>query len=91
VLTAGEPIPDHDARSITLMIQSIVPPIDRLPKNVDLFAPNNVPSHESGTILDDFDFAFSLDEKPELSAYERRRVRKILRRHSRDGWSDFLL
>jgi hypothetical protein len=91
VLTAGEPIPHHDARYITLIAQSIVPSIDCLPKNVDLFAPIDVPSHESGTILDDIDFAFSLDEKPKWSAYERRRMRRILRRLSRDDWSDHLL
>jgi hypothetical protein len=76
---------------MSLMIQSIVPPIDCLPKDVNLFAPNDVPSHESGTILDDIDFAFSLDEKPEWSAYERRRMRKFLRRLSRTDWSDHKL
>jgi hypothetical protein len=91
VLSAGEPIPHHDARHMSLMIQSIVPPIDCLPKDVDLFAPNDVPSHESGTILDDIDFAFSLDKKPEWSAYERRRMRKFLRRLSRTDWSDHKL
>ena len=91
VLTAGEPIPHHDARHIILVMQSIVPPIDRIPKNVDLFAPKDDPSHEGGTILDDIDFAVSLNEKPEWSAYERRRMRKILRRLSRDDWSDHIL
>jgi hypothetical protein len=91
VLTAGEPIPHHDARHIRLVAQSIVPPIDRIPKNVDLFAPRDDPSHEGGTILDDIDFAVSLNEKPEWSAYELRRMRKILRRLSRDDWSDHIL
>jgi hypothetical protein len=91
VLTAGEPIRHDDARNITLAIQSIVPPIDRIPKNVDLFAPRDDPSHGGGTILDDIDFAFSLNEKLEWSAYERRRMRKILRRFSSDDWSDHKL
>jgi hypothetical protein len=85
VLSAGELIPHHDARHISLIIQSIVPPIDCLPKDVNLFASNDVPSYESGTILDDIDFAFSLDKKPEWSAYERRRMRRFLRRLSRTG------
>jgi hypothetical protein len=83
VLSAGESIPHHDARHLSLMIQSIVPPLDRLPKDVNFFAMNDDHSHESGTILDDIDFAFSLDEKPDWSAYERRRMRKILRGFSR--------
>ena len=91
VLTAGEPIPHHDARHIRLVAQSIVPPIDGIPKNVDLLAPKDDPSHEGGTILDDIDFAVSLTEKPEWSAYERRRMRKILRRLSHDNWSDHIL
>jgi hypothetical protein len=91
VLTAGEPISHHDARHIRVLMQAIVPPIDSLPKNVDLFAPNDVPSHESGTILDDIHFLLLLDEKPEWTAYELRRMRKILRRLSRDDWSDYLL
>jgi hypothetical protein len=91
VLTAGEPIPHHDARHMMLVIQSIVPPIDHIPKNVDLFAPKDDPSQEGGTILDDIDFAVSLNEKPEWSAYERRRMRKILRRLSHDDWSDHIL
>jgi hypothetical protein len=91
VLTAGEPIPHHDARHIRLVAQSIVPPIDGIPKNVDLLAPKDDPSHEGGTILDDIDFAVSLTEKPEWSAYERRTMRKILRRLSHDNWSDHIL
>ncbi len=93
VLSAGDPIPHDDTRHMRLMFQSIVPPIDidRFPKEVNLFAANDVPSPESGTILDDIDFALSLDEKPDWSAYERRRMRKLLRRLSRDDWSDHLL
>ena len=87
VLTAGKPIPYDDRRHMMLAMQSIVPPIDRIPKNVDLFAPKVDPSHEGGTILDDIAFASSLDEKPEWSAYERRRMRKIVRRRlSRGDW-----
>ena len=91
VLTAGEPIPHHDARHMMLVIQSIAPPIDLIPKNVDLLAPRDGPSHEGGTVLDDIDFALSLNEKLEWSAYERRRMRKIFRRLSRDDWSDHIL
>jgi hypothetical protein len=91
VLAAGEPIPHDDVRYMRLAKQWNVPPIDSLPKDVDLFAPRDDPSRKDGTILDDIDFAFSLVEKPEWSAYERRRMRKILRRLSRDDCSDSLL
>jgi hypothetical protein len=91
VLSAGEPIPRHDVRDLRIAIQSIVPPIDGFPNNVDFFAPMVDPSHEGETILDDMDFALSLDDKPEWSAYERRRMRKFLRRFSRDDWSDHIL
>jgi hypothetical protein len=65
LLSAGQPIPHGDARHISLLAQSIVPPIDGFPKDVNLFALNDVPSHEKGTIFDDIDFALSLDEKAE--------------------------
>jgi hypothetical protein len=90
VLTAGEPIPDDDVRHLRLAMQSMVPPIDRIPKDFDWFAPRDDPSHKGGTIPDDFAFASSLFEKAELewSAYERRRMRKFVRWFSRDDWGD---
>jgi hypothetical protein len=88
VLTAGEPIPHNDPRHITLAAQSIVPPIDRIPKDFDWFAPRDEPSHKGGTIADDIAFASSLFEKPEWSAYERRWMRKFVRWFSRDDWDD---
>jgi hypothetical protein len=36
VLSAGQPIPHGDARHISLLAQSIVPPIDGFPKDVNL-------------------------------------------------------
>jgi hypothetical protein len=84
LLTAGEPIPLDDARNLVLAIQSIGPPIDRIPKNVDFFGATDNPAHEGGTIVDDMGFALSLNEKLGWSTYERRRMRKILRRCSRD-------
>jgi hypothetical protein len=89
VLTAGDRIPHDDVRHMRLTAQSIVPPIDSLPRDIDLFAPTDDPSCKGGTILDDIAFAFSLDEKPE--SYERRRMQKILRRLSRDDRFDSLL
>jgi len=92
VLTAGEPIPNDDVgRMMMLVMQSIVPPIDRLARDFDFFAPKDDPPRKGGTILDDIYSVLSLDEKPEWSSYERRRMRKISRRLSRDDWADSLL
>ena len=93
VLTAGEPIPHDDVRHMMVAMQSIVPPSDRIPDVVDLFAgAADDPSCDDRTILDDIAFAFSLDEKPleEWSAYEKRWMRKLVRRISRDDWADSL-
>jgi hypothetical protein len=90
VLTAGEPIPHNDGRHITLAARSIVPPVDRIPKDVDLFAPTD-PLCDSGTVVDEIAVMFSLVEKPEWSAYDIRRMRKILRLISHEDWADSCL
>jgi hypothetical protein len=91
VLTAGEPIPHDDVRHMLVAMQSIVPPSDRIPDVVDLFAgAEDDPSCDNRTILDDIALGFSLDEKPleEWSPYEKRWMRKLVRRISRDDWAE---
>ena len=84
MMTAGNPIPGDDLRQISLVAGSIGPPRDGIPDVVDVLArAEGNPSGDGGTILDDIPFIISLDEKPEWSAYEKRRMRKIVRRLSR--------
>jgi hypothetical protein len=87
VLTAGEPIPDKDVRQLVVAVQSIVPPAGHVPNIVDQLAGvANDSSRDDRTTLDDIAVALSLGEKPseEWSAYEKRRMRQLVRTMSRD-------
>lgn len=90
VMTAGEPIPDYDRRQLVLAILSVGPPSGSIP---DFFDRPSEEEQNLSPVLEDLCFAISLEEKPqqEWSAYERRRMRRFVRRVSRDDGRDPLL
>ena len=87
VMTAGEPITRYDRRQLVLAILSVGSPQGEIPDFSDL------PSEEAqnlSPVFEDLCLAISLEEKPkqEWSAYERRRMRRFVRRVTRDAGRD---
>jgi hypothetical protein len=90
VMTAGEPIPRDDRRQLVVALLSVGPPSGSIP---DFFDRPSEEAQNLSPVIEDLCFAISLEQKPkqEWSAYERRRMRKFIRRVSRDDGRDPLL